>query len=446
MIYNEFIFQSLQNDTNLCKAALDEIEKLRSELQPVCTEDVPEVDDRIEKLKVHSKEVKALGDDRQKEITDIQGKVEEFNSLVRPTKDALTKLEKTFSEQNLLGADKVKVNEVLEELKKLQKQVDDLEPKAEQLKKIGDDMLKEHPTTDSKHLRDEADDIRDRLDKLKAKVAAKTSEVDDINNELDNLENDLNKAAEIVKKANDTLEENKPKKLVVEEIPIQMENVKAVESELLENSPLFDDVQKRGRKLQEKGIGAELIDKLNDTTDQLNNAKKEIPQRTDELDTLKDNLDDLNKKLEDTDKDMTDMEKKVNDQSPVGADKDTIDTQMDELKQLNDDLEKLQAQVGELNNIRSDLKSKYPQADSAKVDEQVDALNERMADLNQKISDRQGKLEGALVQCGQFDDAIKSMLSWLKDTEELVDNQKPIAAADQNVLKAQIQEQKVNTI
>lgn len=436
-------FQSLQNDTNMCKAALDEIEKLKSELDPLCQKDVPDVEERIEKLKEHVDEVEKLGNHRQNDISDIQEKVEQFNAIARPTKDKLTKLEKDFAKQNLLGADKPKTMEVSKELKKLQKQVDDLEPKVEQLNKIGEDMQEQHSTTDSKHLRDEASETKDRLDKLKANVKDKTDEVDDIAKEWDNLESDVAKALEAVKKANDSLQNNKLKKLDVDELPCQMENIKCVESELDENKPLFDDIQKRGRKLREKGIGAEIGDQLAGINNQLNDIKKEIPERTDELGTVKDNLDDLKKKLEEADKDMGDLEKKIEEQSPVGGDKDTIDAQMEELKHLNDDLEKVQAKLAELNDIRSDLKSKYPNADSSKVDEPIDALNDRLAQLNQKISGRQGKLEGAMVQCGQFDDAIKSMLSWLQDTDELVRNQKPIAAADQNVLKAQIQEQKL---
>ena len=119
---------------------------------------------------------------------------------------------------------------------------------------------------------------------------------------------------------------------------------------------------------------------------------------------------------------------------------------MKDLKDLLNELEPLQEKVNELNDIRANLKNKYPDADSSKIDEPLDELKERLANINQKVSDRQGKLEDALVQCGQFDDAIQSLIGWLNETKELVDNQKPISAVDENVLKAQIQEQKVEIL
>uniref|UniRef100_A0A7M5V1J7 Uncharacterized protein n=1 Tax=Clytia hemisphaerica TaxID=252671 RepID=A0A7M5V1J7_9CNID len=429
----------LQNDNKLYKEALDDLEKLKSELDPVCKKDVEEVEERIQKLKDHLAECEGLGDARQAKISDIQDKVQKFNTDSRPVKDKLTKLEKGLADQNLIGADKPRVLEVQDEINKLLKQAEELEPKVDDLDKICKDLLEQHPTTDSKHLRDEADEIKDRLEKLKAKIASKKDEVDDIANDWDKMEEDVAKALDTVKKANNCMEENKPKKLDVEELPIQVENIKAVEAELDESAPVFDDLQKRGRKLREKGIGDDTIgDQLEKINDKLNDIQKEIPTRVGELENLKNVLDDFNNKLDDTDNDMKDVEEKVADQSPVGGDKETIDKQMTGLKDLADELDKLQGKVKDLNDIRSDLKSQYPNADSSKVDEPLDALNDRFNDLNQGVSDRQSKLEDALVQCGQLDDAIKSMLKWLEDTGEIVDSQKPIAAADKNVLKEQI--------
>lgn len=418
---------------------MDELEKLKSELDPVCKKDVEEVDERIQKLKDHVKECEELADKRQAEVSDIQDKVEQFNTKSRPVKDKLAKLEKGYADQSLIGADKAQIEEALKEIEKLQKQTEELEPKVNELSKICEDLQEQHPTTDSKHLRDESDKIKERLDKLKANIDAKKDEVAEIFNDWDLMEADIAKALETVKKANDGIEESKPKKLDVEELPIQIENIQAVEATLDESAPVFDDLQKRGRKLREKGVGSDSLgEQLGLVNGKLKNIKEVIPERVEELNNLKDVLDEFNNKLDDADKDVTKVEDQVAEQSPVGGDKETIDKQMAGLKELADELDKLQGKVKDLNDIRSDFKSKYPDADMSKVEDPLNALNERVADLKQSVSDRQSKLEDALVNSGQFDDAIKSMLKWLDDTAEIVDSQKPIAAADPNVLKEQI--------
>ena len=411
---------------------------MKSELDPVCKKDVEEIEERIQKLKDHLAECQDLANKRQAEVSDVQDKVEQFNKN-RPVKDKLGKLEKGYADQNLIGADKAQIEEALKEIEKLEKQAEELEPRVEELEKICEDLQKQHPTTDSKPLRDETDEIKERLAKLKANINAKKEEVADISNDWDIMEADIAKALETVKKANTGIEESKPKKLDVEELPIQIENIQAVEAELDESAPVFDDLQKRGRKLREKGVGSDTLgDQLGLINGKLKDIKEVIPERVEELNNLKTVLDDFNEKLEDADKDIVEAEQKVADQSPVGGDKETIDTQMAGLKELADELDKLQGKVTDLNDIRSDLKTKYPDAETSKVDDPLDALNDRFDDLNKGVSDRQTKLEDALVQCGQLDDAIKSMLKWLEDTAEIVDGQKPIAAADPNVLKEQI--------
>lgn len=59
-----------------------------------------------------------------------------------------------------------------------------------------------------------------------------------------------------------------------------------------------------------------------------------------------------------------------------------------------------------------------------------------------QVAERIAQLQEALLHCGKFQDALEPLLSWLSDTEELVANQKP-PSAEYRVVKAQIQEQKV---
>ena len=59
---------------------------------------------------------------------------------------------------------------------------------------------------------------------------------------------------------------------------------------------------------------------------------------------------------------------------------------------------------------------------------------------------RERKLDAALIQSGKFKDALESLMTWLRDTEELVlTNVKPLSA-DYKLLKTQMQEQKVRCL
>jgi hypothetical protein len=62
-----------------------------------------------------------------------------------------------------------------------------------------------------------------------------------------------------------------------------------------------------------------------------------------------------------------------------------------------------------------------------------------------QVSKRDRNLDTALLTAGKFNDSFESLLSWLKETEELVGKQKP-PSPDFKVVKAQLQEQKVADI
>lgn len=90
------------------------------------------------------------------------------------------------------------------------------------------------------------------------------------------------------------------------------------------------------------------------------------------------------------------------------------------------------------------IQSAAPGVSTDGLESDVDSLNDRWALLNEKISDRERKLDTALLQSGKFKDALASLLDWLTEMEDLVDNQKP-PSAEYKVVKAQMQEQKVSS-
>ena len=103
----------------------------------------------------------------------------------------------------------------------------------------------------------------------------------------------------------------------------------------------------------------------------------------------------------------------------------------------------MQKLVDAINNKGQALiQSAAPGVNTAQLEHDLEALNNKWNDLQEKLSDRDHKLDVALLQSGKFKEALASLLEWLGETEELMANQKP-PASDYKVIKAQMQEQKV---
>ena len=385
--------------------------------------------------------------ERLKEITEVQDKVEQFNSIARPLKDKLVKLEKSTSKQTLYGADKEKSLEIQEDVNKQLRQVDNLKARASELNDVVDGMQKSQNPRKYDEFICEEEDITRRLDELKEALVTKGDEVGSIISEWDELERDVKKISETVDLLDANIEENKVDNLDMNALTSNIKNVEEVLEKLNIVQPDFDDVKKRGRKLQEKGVGAELVGEiLPNIDDKVRSIQHDVPEKISELEKLADSLKSFNDDLSDADHDIHLVEELVDEQKPVGGDKEIIDQQMKELKELIVKLDLVNSKVCNLKDASSAVKSKYPDADSHHIDEPLKKVTERLTNVNQNIGNRQCKLEDALVQCGQFNDAIQSLLGWLIETSELISNQKPTSGVDHNVLKAQLQEQKVSLL
>ena len=435
---------SVKSDIDHHKEQYNRLEMLVDELEDLCGEDVQETHETFDDVKEKWSRAESSLVKRQEGINDMQEKLQKINDITRPVKDVINKVKNKLSGVTLMGADQHKVKNVLGDMKKLQKQVDDLEPKIESLEKLTTELQENHPASDCRPLRDDLSSIKDDFESLFNDVTEKLETVDKTVKDLDELEDDVKKAGDKIKSIADKTESSKPKTLDLNELEIQAETLKEVEAELDEIKPAFDDLNRKGRALTEKGIGSEEFNtQLVAVQNEYQTLSAKAPKNAVNITELIEKLNDFNVEHTEAEKDMTDIEKALETEQPVGSNVDEIDAQMEELKQVQASIEKLQEKVGNLTDMEGAIKTSYPNADATPVDEVLSQLNNRLMNANQVVSDRKGKLEEGLVKCGKFKDALHSVVEWLEETKELVDGQRPINALDPNVLKAQIMEQKL---
>lgn len=120
---------------------------------------------------------------------------------------------------------------------------------------------------------------------------------------------------------------------------------------------------------------------------------------------------------------------KLCEMSTVGTDLGTVKQQIEELKlykvdvyQQQIDMEKLCHQ-GELL-----LKKVSDQTDRDMIQEPLTELRHLWENLGDKITQRQHKLEAALLALGQFQHALSEIQSWLSHTHATLDTQRPVSS------------------
>ena len=75
------------------------------------------------------------------------------------------------------------------------------------------------------------------------------------------------------------------------------------------------------------------------------------------------------------------------------------------------------------------------------MERDLEAMNDLWNNLKSAIADRERKLDQGLLASGKFQEAMKGLLDWFDEMDDMIANQKP-PSSDYKVIKAQIQEQK----
>ena len=221
-----FVFQALKSEFATRQAQYDEIAAATEELKERCPEDRESLTQKFANTSKNWNDVSKLLKAREDGIDHMDTKIREFDSKGTYCKDSIAKLKKTLDsidDTGLASKELVKVNE---DLMKLRKRVEDLEPTVKTCENLADDLQAYHVTSDCKPIRLQSEGITEEYEKLQKSVTGKVDDVDEVVNELKNVEGKADDMAKKLKRIGEKVEENRPKKLVVEELAIKAEKMK----------------------------------------------------------------------------------------------------------------------------------------------------------------------------------------------------------------------------
>nr|XP_057902366.1 microtubule-actin cross-linking factor 1 isoform X20 [Doryrhamphus excisus] len=120
---------------------------------------------------------------------------------------------------------------------------------------------------------------------------------------------------------------------------------------------------------------------------------------------------------------------KLCDMSTVGTDLGTVKHQIEELKQYKVDVYQQQIDMEKLcHQGELLLKKVSDQTDRDMIQEPLTELRHLWDNLGDKITQRQHKLEAALLALGQFQHALSELQAWLSHTYTTLDTQRPVSS------------------
>ena len=229
-------------------------------------------------------------------------------------------------------------------------------------------------------------------------------------------------------------------------VKAQLENATDLMAKIEDLNARIGEIESNGGAMIGKGFVSRPSE-IHEPIEQIKRKRSRLDSRTREyLDSVQKALNMLKKFYDDykiATNEISQIDVDLNKIKSVGSEAQQIRLQQQEFqtfrKQVVDPMDR---KVDNLNDLGQDLiRSAQDNVSTVALEADLEKLVQNWNDIKERVSERDRKLDQALLQTGKFQDALKGLINWLKDSEDMINNQKS-PSIDYKVVKAQLQEQK----
>ena len=196
------------------------------ELKALCQEDVEEMISEFQDTEKNWGDVNKLLAGRQEDLEHMASKLIEFDLKEKYCNAEIDRLKKELDSENITCVNSEALRRSRDNFDKIRKRIDDLEGNVKTIESLSDELELRHVNSDLSAIKKRAEDSRDEYEKLKRSADEKISDIDDTVKELEDVESRAGIMVDKLEKAAKKIDENRPKKMVAEELAVQAEDVK----------------------------------------------------------------------------------------------------------------------------------------------------------------------------------------------------------------------------
>uniref|UniRef100_A0A8C0I084 Dystonin n=1 Tax=Balaenoptera musculus TaxID=9771 RepID=A0A8C0I084_BALMU len=358
----------------------------------------------------------------------------QFHDKIDQILESLERVVERLRQPPSISAEVEKIKEQVSENKNVAVDMEKLQPLYETLRQRGEEMIARSQGTDkdisAKAVQDKLDQMVFIWENIHTLVEEREAKLLDVMELAEKFWCDHMSLVVTIKDTQDFIRDLEDPGIDPSVVKQQQEAAEVIREEIDGLQEELDMVINLGSELiaacgePDKPIVKKSIDELNSAWDSLNKAWKDRVDRLEEamqaavqyqdgLQAIFDWVDIAGGKLASL--------------SAIGTDLETVKQQIGELKQFKSEAYQQQIEMERLNHQAELLLKKVTEeSDKHTVLDPLTELKLIWDSLDERIINRQHKLEGALLALGQFQHALDELLAWLTHTEGLLSEQKPV--------------------
>ncbi|XP_056890615.1 microtubule-actin cross-linking factor 1 isoform X4 [Takifugu flavidus] len=410
---------------------------------------------RDEKAQINRR-VDNLGErihNRTSQLEELSGRLKEFEDGWQAAERRLEAAKHQIEVQEALGPQACSAKS-LERLRSQQDSLKSLKPQVVYLRDLAQGLVRDSPQTQEdrtmgvQRLQRQADDLEKEFDDVTYKIEECCSSLESRLQGVSEVQSHIRDVFSRLADLDDELDSLSPVGRDADSLASQADSLQGFLSRLTNlRTELEGHASECTSMLRREGSSPDLL-ALRRETEALNRQAGKLNERGQaKLGQVEDAAERVHEfyrlvaELQDL---LGSAEEGLTSQSIVGTEVEMIKQQLKDFKAVErEQVDSIQPKLQHVNAVGQGLiQSAAKHTDTQGLEHDLETTNLQWNSLNKRVAERIAQLQEALLHCGKFQDALEPLLSWLRDTEELVANQKP-PSAEYRVVKAQIQEQKL---
>ncbi|XP_059089195.1 microtubule-actin cross-linking factor 1-like isoform X2 [Tigriopus californicus] len=367
---------------------------------------------------------------RQLELEDALREAQAFNQEIQDMLLWLNDVDAALSQSKPVGGLPETAKDQLERFMEVFRDLESTGPKVEALLARGNDYLKKSRDGSATNLQNNLRTLKSRWENILSRANDKKIKLEIALKEATEFHEALQAFIDWLTSAEKRLSSLKPVSRILETIKIQIEEHKEFQNEVSSQRETMLSLDKKGTHLKYFSQKQDVILIKNLLVSVQNRWEKVVSksaERTRALDygykeakEFHDAWDHMCTWLDEAETRMGDLGSQ-NKNDPI-----KIKKEIERHKQFQKELSAKQPMYDSTMKNGKQLKDKAPKTDEPVIKSMLIELKEKWLKVCNLSVEKQRKLEEALLFSGQFKDALKALMDWLKDMEMALDNKTPV--------------------
>ena len=369
-------------------------------------------------------------EDRQVELEDALREAQAFNQEIQDMLLWLNDVDSALSSSKPVGGLPETAQDQLDRFMEVFKELESTSPKVDALLSRGNDYLKKSGDGSATNLQNNLKTLKVRWENILSRANDKKIKLEIALKEATEFHEALQAFINWLTSAEKTLSNLKPVSRVLDTILVQIEEHKEFQNEVSSQRETMLSLDKKGTHLkyfsQKQDViliknllvsvqhrWEKVVSKSAERTRALDYGYKEAKEFHESWDFMCSWLDDAAVRLQDT--------SSHNKNDPA-----KIKKEIDQHKEFQKELSAKQPMYDSTMKNGKSLQGKAPKTDGPKINQMLTDLKNKWLNVCNLSVEKQRKLEEALLFSGQFKDALKALMDWLKSMESELDNKTPV--------------------